>query len=50
MITAQRAIVMLSGAALAASATPVAAQVEPGIVLNIMRECAKSDDPTALLA
>jgi hypothetical protein len=50
MITAQRAIVMLSGAALAASATPVAAQVEPGIVLNIMRECAKIDDPTARLA
>jgi hypothetical protein len=50
MITAQRAIVLLSGAALALSAVPSAAQVEPGIVLNIMRECAKIDDPTARLA
>nr|WP_166175671.1 hypothetical protein [Altererythrobacter segetis] len=50
MITAQRAIVLLTGAALALSATPSAAQVDPGIVLNIMRECAKIDDPTARLA
>ena len=50
MITAPRAIVLLSGAALALFATPVLAQVEPGIVLNIMRECAKIDDPTARLA
>ena len=50
MITAQRAIVLLSGAALALSATPALAQVEPGIVLNIMRECAKIGDPTARLA
>jgi hypothetical protein len=50
MITAQRAIVMLSGAALAASAIPAAAQVDPGIIVNIMRECAKIDDPTARLA
>jgi hypothetical protein len=50
MITAQRATVLLSGAALAFSATPSVAQVDPGIVLNIMRECAKIDDPTARLA
>lgn len=50
MITAQRAIVMLTGAALAVSAAPGAAQVNETIVLNIMRECAKIDDPTARLA
>jgi len=50
MITAQRAIVLLSGAALAVSATASSAQVEPSIVLNIMRECAKIADPTARLA
>jgi hypothetical protein len=50
MITAQRAIVLLSGAALAVSAAPAAAQVPPDITLNIMRECAKIDDPTARLA
>jgi hypothetical protein len=48
MITAQRAIVLLSGAALAAA--PAVAQVPPDITLNIMRECAKIDDPTARLA
>jgi hypothetical protein len=50
MITAQRAIVLLGGAALAASAGPAPAQVNETIVLNIMRECAKIDDPTARLA
>jgi hypothetical protein len=50
MITAQRAIVLLGGVALAASASPAAAQVNETIVLNIMRECAKIDDPTARLA
>ena len=50
MITAQRAIVWLSSAALAVSAAPGFAQVQPGIVLNIMRECAKIGDPTARLA
>ena len=50
MITAQRAIVLLSGAALAVSLAPAAAQVPPDITLNIMRECAKIDDPTARLA
>lgn len=50
MITAQRAIVLLSGAALAAAAAPAVAQVPPDITLNIMRECAKIDDPTARLA
>ena len=50
MITAQRAIVMLTGAALAVCATPGMAQVDNSIVINIMRECAKIDDPTARLA
>ena len=50
MITAQRAIVLITGAALAVSATPGMAQVDPSITLNIMRECAKIDDPTARLA
>ncbi len=50
MITAPRAILLLTGAALAASATPALAQVPDSIVLNIMRECAKIDDPTARLA
>ena len=36
--------------ALAISATPGVAQVDSSIVLNIMRECAKIDDPTARLA
>lgn len=30
--------------------TPATAQVNDGIVLNILRECAKIDDPTARLA
>jgi hypothetical protein len=50
MITAQRAFLLLSGAAMAMSATPALAQVDDSIVLNIMRECAKIDDPTARLA
>jgi hypothetical protein len=50
MVTAQRAILLFAGAAMAASATPGFAQVNDGIVLNIMRECAKIDDPTARLA
>ncbi|MBO0750278.1 MAG: hypothetical protein J2O44_07615 [Porphyrobacter sp.] len=50
MITAPRAIVLLTSAALALSATPGLAQVDNTIVLNIMRECAKIDDPTARLA
>jgi hypothetical protein len=50
MITAQRAIVLLGGAAMAITAAPGSAQVNETIVLNIMRECAKIDDPTARLA
>lgn len=54
MITAPRATIrilgLLSSAAVALSAAPSVAQVEPGIVLNIMRECAKIADPTARLA
>lgn len=50
MITAQRAFLLLTGAAMAATATPAFAQVDPTITLNILRECAKIDDPTARLA
>jgi hypothetical protein len=46
----QRVIVFLGGAALAALSAPAAAQVPDDVVLNIMRECAKIDDPTARLA
>jgi hypothetical protein len=38
MITAQRAIVLLGGGALALAAAPGSAQVSETIVLNIMRE------------
>jgi hypothetical protein len=54
MTTARRATIrflgLLSGAAVAFSATPSVAQVDPTIILNIMRECAKIGDPTARLA
>ena len=50
-MTAPRALILLIGAALGVSgALPAAAQVDDGIVLNIMRECARIDDPTARLA
>ena len=48
---AQRvSILALGAAALAIPAGPAAAQVDRNIVLNIMVECAKIDDPTARLA
>lgn len=48
---AQRASLMLATAAtLTIIAAPAAAQIDDGIVLNIMRECAKIDDPSARLA
>ena len=48
---AHRAIVLMAGAVLGATAPmPAAAQVGDGIVLNILRECARIDDPTARLA
>jgi hypothetical protein len=50
MITAQRAFLLLTGAAMAVSASPALAQVPDAVTLNIMRECAKIDDPTARLA
>jgi hypothetical protein len=50
MIKAPRAVVLLAGAALAGSGAPGFAQVNATIVINIMRECAKIDDPTARLA
>lgn len=46
---AHRASVLLA-AACAVVAPPAAAQVEDGIVLNILRECARIDDATARLA
>lgn len=50
MITAQRAFLLLTGAAMAVSASAAIAQVPESVTLNIMRECAKIDDPTARLA
>jgi hypothetical protein len=58
MITAQpatpgnysRILAVLGGAAMAIVATPAAAQVNDSIIVNIMRECAKVDDPSARLA
>lgn len=50
-MTAQRATILAATAAsLMAIGAPAAAQVDDGIVLNILRECAKIDDPTARLA
>ncbi len=46
----QRAILIAAGAAFAASPMPAAAQMPDNVVLNIMRECAKVDDPSARLA
>ncbi len=40
----------LAGLPLAALAAPAAAQVDDGIVLSIMRQCARIDDATARLA
>ena len=50
-MTAHR-VAILAAAAIAATATavPATAQVSDEIVLNIMRECARIDDPTARLA
>lgn len=45
-----RASILLAATVSAAAALPVAAQVEDGIVLNIMRECARIDDATSRLA
>ena len=49
---AHRATILLSAAAasLAFTALPAIAQVPEGVVLNIMRECAKISDATARLA
>mgnify|MGYP000492403646 CR=1 FL=1 len=48
---AQRAAVLLAGAAtFATMSSPAIAQVDDSIVLNIMRECARIDDPSARLA
>jgi hypothetical protein len=47
---AYRAALILSGAAsLCALALPAQAQIADDVVLNIMRECARIDDPTARL-
>jgi len=50
MSLAHRACLVLAGAATAFVAAPATAQVSDQIVVNIMRECAKIDDPTARLA
>ena len=50
MTLALRATFLLAGTALAVSSLPATAQVSDEIVLNIMRECAKIDDPTARLS
>src|SRR5690606_39592588 len=49
---AHRATILLSAAvaSLTLTALPASAQVPDGVVLNIMRECAKIGDPTARLA
>ena len=48
---AHRATILAAGAAtLVLPGIPAMAQVDDGIVVNIMRECAKIDDPTARLA
>ena len=44
------AVFLASAAAILAGASPATAQVADDVVLNIMRECAKIDDPTARLA
>ncbi|HWK40708.1 MAG TPA: hypothetical protein VNR60_02150 [Croceibacterium sp.] len=49
-MTAHRASILAAGAAALFLSGPAIAQVEDGIVLNIMRECARIDDPTARLA
>ncbi len=50
-MTAHRATILAVGAAaLVLAGAPATAQVDGGVVLNIMRECAKIDDPTARLA
>jgi hypothetical protein len=48
---AQRVAFVLAGtAALSLMPSPVAAQIADDVVLNILRECARIDDPTARLA
>ena len=48
---AHSATILAAGAAtLVLPGIPAMAQVDDGIVVNIMRECAKIDDPTARLA
>ena len=50
-MTAHRATILAASAAtLLLTGAPASAQVDDAIVLNIMRECAKIDDPTARLA
>ena len=50
-MTIHRAAISLAGAAsILAFATPAVAQVDDEIVLSIMRQCARIDDPAARLA
>ena len=50
MSLAPRALIVICSALALVAGAPVTAQVSETIVLNIMRECAKIDDPTARLA
>jgi hypothetical protein len=47
---AHRAAMLLAGGAILAAGSAIWGQVPDATVLNIMRECAKVDDPTARLA
>ncbi len=49
-MTGLRASAMLVAGIIATGPLPAAAQVDDGIVLNILRECARIDDATARLA
>ncbi len=50
MIAQRAAIAFLGATSLTVLATPVTAQISDEIVLNIMRECARIDEPSARLA
>lgn len=47
---AHRALLLAAAASLIPLAYPATAQVPDNVVVNILRECAKIDDPTARLA
>src|SRR5690606_15332991 len=49
MIAFRAALVLSAAASLGALALPAQAQIADDVVLNILRECARIDDPTARL-